>query len=283
MLKRIAGVVMAGSLGAGALVGCGPSTDEPAEAMATVTVFETAGTTPSDISASSAPRSSKSDECQAPVIAIDPGHNPVETSEFDAETGVAMRDYSNGAEDADVMAVAEQVKSDLEKGGYSVVLLKKSTSEDVTYRQRVDRAEAAGADVGISIHTYTDDHRVFVQRVGLFREGIGADGQSVRVSYTNAETAQKSQKLGKTMAKARSEVEGRTVSVTDNSFNGRAPLWSGNIPMIALISEQVPWVYHEFGVPGGGGSAPVGEEGIATYAAGVTKGVEAALPNPCSK
>ena len=283
MMKRIGTWTLIAAVASTLATGCSSSV-ENAAAVVTETVYETQKSTDStSLQSSAQPKTSTTAGCRAPVIALDPGHNPVEVSAFDAETGVAMRDYSNGAEDSDVMAVAEDVKSDLEAKGYTVVLLKKSVDENVNYRERVDRAEKAGADVGISIHTYTDDKRIFVQRVGLSRSGIGSDGQPLTVTYTNAQTAKKSQQLAGKMAAARSGVEGREVLVTDNSFDGRAPLWRGNIPMIALISEQVPWVYHEFGTPGGGGSAPIGQDGIATYAEGITAGVVAALPNKCQR
>lgn len=265
------------------LIAC-ESTPQQEAAVVTETVFETVQPGPKSMPQGASRGSASSPRgCKAPVIAIDPGHNPVETAQFDPVTGVAMRDYSNGAEDRDAMAVSDRVKKDLEADGYEVVLLKRSVDENVTYRERVARAEKANADIGVSVHTYTDDHRVFPQRVGLYREGVGADGKQLRVEFTDADTAALSLKYSTAIAASRSEVEGRTVSVTDNSFDGRAPLWSGDIPMIALISENIPWAYNEFGTSGGGGSVPIGERGIATYAEGLTKGIEAALPNPCQE
>ncbi len=262
------------------VAGCSGQSSNDAVVTEYVTVTSSDATRSPSVRAGSA-RSSAPSGCKAPVIAIDPGHNPVETAEFDPETGVAMRDYSNGAEDGDAMAVSQRVESDLADAGYTVVLLKKSADESVTYRERVTRAEKAGADIGVSIHTYTDDHRVFVQRVGLYREGVGADGQPLRVEFTNEKTAAKSQKYGRAIAEARTKVEKVKVAVTDNSFAGRAPLWTGDIPMIALIAEDIPWVYNEFGIPGGGGSAPIGADGVETYANGVTAGIKSALPNLC--
>lgn len=222
-------------------------------------------------------------DCQAPVVALDPGHNPVQIEAFDPETGAAMIDYPNGAEGANVMAVANNVKEALSNAGYTAVLLKNSVDESVSYRERVNRADQAGADLAVSIHTDINNASVFVQRVGLYREGTAAQGKHVRVEFTNGETAAKSERYGNVIAKKRSEVEGRTVSVVDNDFGGRAPLWSGNIPIIMLISENVPWVYNEFGLPGKGGSVPIGDEGIALYSESLTKGIEAALPNACTK
>ncbi|MFT3899775.1 MAG: N-acetylmuramoyl-L-alanine amidase [Gordonia sp. (in: high G+C Gram-positive bacteria)] len=221
--------------------------------------------------------------CAPPVVALDPGHNPVEVSGTDPVTGVAMRDYPNGAEDGDVMAVALLVQRALTKAGYRVVLLKKSAAENIDYRRRVTRAERAGADVGVSIHTYTGDHKVFVQRVGLYREGTGADGKPLRVTFRNAATAAKSQRYARAVAAARSRYENRRVVVADNNFNGRAPLWGGNIPMIALMAQHTPWVYNEFGTATGGGSIPIGDAAIATYARGLADGIRRALPNKCAR
>ncbi|MFT3715836.1 MAG: N-acetylmuramoyl-L-alanine amidase [Gordonia sp. (in: high G+C Gram-positive bacteria)] len=243
----------------------------------TVTVFQTPRT-PSTTAAPT-PTAAGTSGCEkSPVLAIDPGHNPTEIDDYDTQTGVLMRDYPNGAEGQDVMDVATGVKNRLEKAGYTVVLLKKSVDESINYRDRVDRAEQAHADLAISLHTDIDNHKVFVQRVGLYREGAGQDGTEKRVTYTAAATAAKSQRMGEAFAAARSKVEGQPVVVTDNSFDGRAPLWGGNIPVIELISTKVPWVYNEFGTATAGGSEPIGDAGIATYTDSVVAGVRAALP-----
>ena len=267
--------VIAAAGGLAVIAGCAPNNG--GDNVHTVTVFETPkAAAPS----SSKPASSaRTGDCvKDPVVAIDPGHNPVEVNTYDAETGVLMRDYSNGAEDQDVMAVSNNVKEQLEAEGYTVVLVKKSADENVDYRERVRRAEEANADVAISVHTYTDDHRVFPQRVGNYREGPGEDGQLKRVTFEDADLAARSQELSEKYAEGRSRVEGRQVDVVDNSFDGRAPLWGGNIPMISLISTKVPWVYHEFGTATGGGNVPIGPNGIATYTESLVAGTKAALP-----
>ncbi|GEE00841.1 hypothetical protein nbrc107696_12870 [Gordonia spumicola] len=244
----------------------------------TVTVTTTAASS----STTAAPRSSADSGCRAPVVALDPGHNGQSISVFDKITGVEMRDYPNGAEDADVFAVATTAKRALERAGYTVVLLKKNTSESVTYRQRVDRAERAEADIGISIHTSPGEHSVFDQRLGGYREGTGADGQTLRVTFKNADLARKSGRLSSKFATARSQVEGRQVNVVQNNFGGRAPLWAGDLPMISLISQKVPWVYSEFGtVDGGGGSNPIGPTGRSLYARSIVAATKAAVPNTC--
>ncbi len=258
------------------LTSCSEGSNTPV-AVETVVVTKTA--TSSD---STAPKSAFPGECEAPTVAFDPGHNGQSISVFDKTTGVEMRDYPNGAEDGDVFAVATIAKRGLEHAGYTVVMLKKSTAESVTYRERVNRAERAGADVGISIHTSPGEHSVFDQRLGGYREGTGADGTPLRVTFSNAAIAKQSGQMSTKFAAGRSRVEGRQVNVVQNNFGGRAPLWAGDLPMISLISQKVPWVYSEFGTSdGAGGANPIGSDNRNLYAKAIVAGVKAALPNRC--
>lgn len=214
--------------------------------------------------------------CAPTTVAIDPGHNPVPIDDFDPVTGVAEIDYPNGAEDRDVFAVAEQVRDMLVGFGYRVILLKRAVGESVTYRQRVQRA--AGATIAVSIHTSPGVNAVFAQRVGLYREGIGADGRQLRVTFTNRATAARSERYAHAVAEQRTRIEGRPVAVRDNDFGRRAPLWSGNIPVIALIADTVPWVYNEFGTPDAGGSTGLPRARLDAYARGLVAGVRSAVP-----
>ncbi|WP_301546891.1 N-acetylmuramoyl-L-alanine amidase [Gordonia sp. X0973] len=220
--------------------------------------------------------------CGQRVVAIDPGHNPVRIESFDPVTGAAQIDYPNGAEDRNVFSVAQQVQRTLTARGYRVVLLKRSPGESVSYRERVTRAERAGAALAVSIHTSPGVNAVFPQRVGLYRSGAGRGGKPVRIVFTNAATAAASQRYSAAIAAARSKAEGHRVSVRDNNFGGRAPLWAGNIPIISLIATNTPWVYNEFGPAGGtGGSIPVPATALSKYARGIATGIEAALPTRC--
>ncbi|MFW0791188.1 N-acetylmuramoyl-L-alanine amidase [Gordonia sp. CPCC 205333] len=214
-------------------------------------------------------------------MALDPGHNPVRIESFDPKTGAAQIDYPNGAEDGDAFSVASQVAEILRARGYRVVLLKRSPNENVSYRQRVDRAEAVGAQIGISIHTSPGVNAVFAQRVGLFREGSGVDGATVRVTFRAERTAAASQRYATKVAAARSRSEWHPVTVQDNDFSGRAPLWSGNIPIISLIAQSTPWVYNEFSSGTTGGSIAVEPTALRAYAKGIAAGVQQALPRRC--
>lgn len=211
------------------------------------------------------------------VIALDPGHNPTEISDVDPKTKALMKDYPNGAEDKNVFEVATKVKTALEGKGYKVVLLKEKVDESINYRERINRAEKAGAKVAVSIHTTPGSagSEVFPQRLGGWRSPPG--DPSKKVEFKNAETAKASEKYSGIVATERGKVEGKTVPVKDNSFSGRAPLWDGNLPIISLLSEEVPWVYNEFGTDSGGGANPISPGDIDKYAKGLTAGIAAAI------
>ena len=191
-----------------------------------------------------------------------------------------MVDDPNGAENFDVFTVAKFVAQKLgATGGYDVVLLKDEPMASVSYRDRVSKAEQAGAVMGVSIHTSPGDNAVFPQRVGLYRQGPAADGSNKKVTFTVENVASQSALFSGKFARARSAVEGTQVQVRDNSFDGRAPLWSGNIPIISLISNKVPWVYNEFGpASGGGGANKIADSALQTYADGLVAGIKASAP-----
>ena len=212
------------------------------------------------------------------TVAIDPGHNGAVTNTFDPVTGVLMADYPNGAEDADAMDVSRALADRLEAVGIHAVLLKGATTDDVTYRQRVDRARDAGAVVGVSVHTTpgTGGSAIFPQRLGGHRTGTGADGAERTVTFDNPGIAAESQRFSTVVAESRSLVEGHRVPVTDNSFDARPGLWAGNLPVISLIADT-PWVYSEFGSAAGGGALGISAAEKARYADGLAAGVIAGV------
>lgn len=211
------------------------------------------------------------------VVALDPGHNGEDTDEFDPVTGVRMIDYPNGGEDADALEITRAVESRLALAGIGTEVVKTSVDEDVTYRERVDRASGAGAFMGVSVHTTpgADQSAVFPQRQGAYRAGTDADGGQRTVSFDNPGVAAESQRLSGVVAGARSVLEGGEVPVRDNSFAGRDPLWEGNIPVISLIAD-VPWIYNEFGSATGGGAEGLTGAEKARYINGLSAGLVAA-------
>lgn len=241
-----------------------------AVALATLAVTGSAAAQAADL-----PGSSGSPGGSAPcTVALDPGHNGVVTNTFDPVTGVLMADYPNGREDADALDIARAVKSRVEAAGFRAVLLKDSADDNVTYRQRVDRAAAEDAVMGVSIHTTpgADGSAVYPQRVGGFRAGGGTDGRPHTVTFGDAATAAESQRFSTVMAGARSVAELRGVPVTDLSFDGRPGLWGGTLPVISLIAD-IPWVYNEFGGAAGGGAHGITAAEKARYIDGLTAGL----------
>ncbi|MEJ6548852.1 N-acetylmuramoyl-L-alanine amidase [Corynebacterium sp. USCH3] len=244
--------------------------------MVAVTVVAVGGAGTS-YAQSSLPGSSVGSEGTRCVVALDPGHNGADTDEFDPVTGVRMIDYPNELEDADALQVARAVESRLNLVGIGTVLLKSSVEEDVTYRERVDRAAGAGAFMGVSIHTTPGPNQsaIFPQREGGFRSGLGEAGTPHTVTFDNPRAAAESQRLSGVVAGARSLVEGSQVPVRDNSFNGREPLWEGNIPVISLIADT-PWIYNEFGSATGGGAHGLTGAEKSRYIDGLSAGLIAA-------
>ncbi|WP_334137827.1 N-acetylmuramoyl-L-alanine amidase [Corynebacterium variabile] len=212
------------------------------------------------------------------TIALDAGHNGVVTNTYDPVTGVLMADYPNGKEDADALDIARAVRDRVEAAGFRVVLLKDTTEDNVTYRDRVDRAAAEDAVVGVSIHTTpgADGSAVYPQRVGGYRTGEGTDGQKTTVTFDDSVTAVESQRFSTMMAGARSVAELRGVPVGDLSFDGRPGLWGGNLPVISLIADT-PWVYNEFGSATGGGAHGISTAEKARYVDGLSAGILAGL------
>ncbi|WP_233425546.1 N-acetylmuramoyl-L-alanine amidase [Gordonia otitidis] len=257
-----------------------PQPQEPTPAPATTSAPAPASAAPTPSSAAAPQLVAPQQVCRPTVVALDPGHSPTHVEPFDPVTGAKMVDDPNGAEGDDNLYVANAVKTALERSrGYKVVLLKTRADEQVNYRERIARAEQAGAAIGVSIHTSPGDNAIFPQRDGLFREGPGADGATKRVTFTDAELATRSQLYSTKFSAARQAAEGHSITIRDNSFNGRAPLWSGNIPIISLISQKVPWVYNEFGpASGAGGANAVAHTDLDKYATGIADGIRAATP-----
>ena len=215
------------------------------------------------------------------VIGLDPGHNKDDVDEHDPKTGAYMSDYANGQELDDMWKMGEDMKDKLEEEGYEAVLLRGSKDENSTYRDKVDKAESSNVDMGVSLHTTPGANlsMIMTQTVGGFREGKGEDGSHKKVEFTAKETADKSQEYAEKIASVRSDIEPNPVSVKKEwSFDGREPLWSGNIPIISLIAENTPWVYSEFGSDTGGGAKGVTDEELAVYTEGLIEGIKEALP-----
>lgn len=210
------------------------------------------------------------------VVAIDPGHNAIEVAEHDEETGIRMVDYPNGVELTDMWEVSRAVSEKLNEAGIVPIVLRTEVDEDVDYRERVERAEKIDADMAISLHSTPGSNysMIIAQNEGGYREGPDASGETKRVTFDNAEVAAESQKLSKIVADGRSEAEPTPVKVVnEHTFDGRAPLWGGNTPVLSLMSDEVPWLYSEYGTDTGGGAKGLTAEEKEAYVEGLTKGI----------
>lgn len=213
------------------------------------------------------------------VVAIDPGHNGEDVDDYDPVTGARMVDYPNGAEDADAMVVTDRVAELLSGDDIEVVKLKESVTDSVTYRDRVDKAVEAGATFAMSVHTTPGEswNLTQPQEVGQYREGVSADGGRYKVTFDNEDTAGKSGRWSDIMADHRTSEEGHDVSGESRlEFPSDDPPGYGNIPAISLISDEVPWLYNEYGVDAdgeqSGGNAGVSDEDLVKYARGLYRG-----------
>lgn len=223
------------------------------------------------------------------TIAIDPGHGATLPEYNDSVTKLGDRETNNDeppgtGETTDVMDVANQVKSQLETAGYKIVLLRTDSTTPVSKRDRVNKAIAEKADMGISIHTDAAGglNQVWSQKVGSFRENI--NGGHERVEFNNAATATLSQKYADAFKTAREAAEGREVGRDPDSSSqagafskSREGLFSwGNTPLMMLWADSVPWVYNEIARDNGRALSPELKQ---KYITGIVNGVKAALPS----
>ena len=213
-----------------------------------------------------------------PVIALDPGHGGPTIDRTDPETGLHDGDYNNPGETPSVYAVALMAKTQLEQEGYEVVITKNAVDQSVFLRDRANIGNTANAALGVSIHTQGDRpfgtwQEIYVQKVGLYRGP--PDNRHV---FTDAALAEKSQSYAQAMKQERDAIEvvsGTTV-IKDNSFDGRAGIEPGNIPLVQLWAK-VPWIYLEAG--GNNTTTGLTEAERATYASAIVAGVKRAAPS----
>jgi hypothetical protein len=182
--------------------------------------------------------------------------------------------------------VSTCVAAALRADGYRVLLTKRRALSSVSHAKRSAVANKSGADLAISVH---DDHGLGAKFEGTYdQRGVrGKDGRyplmyrgkaGRRAVFDDPSVAKKSQQYARILAKARSKAQKHPVSVTQNSFDGRAPLEPGNLALVQLFS-RVPWVYNEMGARTDGNPRQAMSIASETgYARGLLAGVEAAVP-----
>lgn len=210
------------------------------------------------------------------VVALDPGHGAT-VAEYNFN-GLVDRETDNGEETRDVLDVANQVKTQLEAAGYRVVLLRDSNEAAVSKKSRVEKAVAEKANIGVSIHTDMGLNEVWSQKVDAYREYNGT-----RVTFSNGDTAKKSQAYADAFKTTREAAEGRTVNRDPDNSSQAASFGAGrddvktkgNIPLMMLWSESVPWVYNEMAR---GEPRSLSADLKQKYVTGIVEGVKKAIP-----
>lgn len=220
------------------------------------------------------------------VIALDPGHGSVVAEYTDPTTGLGDRETDNSPEREDVQDVANQVKAGLEQAGYKVVMLKTNATDAVSKRERVDAAKAANANLALSIHTSSDSGtfenwgEVWPQFVNGYRQS--STDASKKVVFSNSETADKSNVYSEIITTERDKAERGGTGITKKvvgqpeSFGKARGLPSfGDISLVQLWSDDIPWVYNEAGA-GASGLTPDQKH---AYAQGLINGVQKSIPS----
>ncbi|OYW86298.1 hypothetical protein B7Z17_00705 [Candidatus Saccharibacteria bacterium 32-49-10] len=210
------------------------------------------------------------------TIFIDPGHGGAISPYIDEKTGLKTSENYNTPETEQMLIVANRVKTELEKVGYTVVLSRTTNTQQIKFRTKAEAAIAAKAVLGVSLHSDKDVNQGWAQRVGAYRQY--GDRKAV---FSNTATAEKSAKYNAAIIKARAAVEGRSVgddaSGTQQTASfGRDGIFSkGNIPLISLFADTVPWSYNEFAH----GSTKLSEKQLQQYTDGIVKGIQDANPS----
>jgi N-acetylmuramoyl-L-alanine amidase len=219
----------------------------------------------------------------APVIVVDPGHS-VPIHAIDPRTGLDVSDYANEPEMHDVFSVAELVRSELVADGYRVIMTKQTVNTPTSLGRRAHIANAAHADLALSIHDQAgadggigfDDGNniVYYQTVGDYRE----TPTGKKVYFTDARVAAQSKKCALDFQRARAAAQHAPMTLLGNTGYdlGSRGLPAGNIWLVQLLSH-VPWIYNEAGgnSPGMVGLSHSDEQ---RYAAGLVAGVESCVP-----
>lgn len=223
--------------------------------------------------ASAAPAGETSSGGASASVFLDPGHGGEVPQYIDSVTGLADRETSNGQETVDMLDVANRAKAELEKLGYKVTLSRTSNDQKVNKRDRVTAAQAAKAQIAVSLHSDPNINQVWAQKVGTYREYNGK-----KVTFENGDTATKSQTYTDAIAAARTESQGEQVTTDPNnttqagSFGRDGVPSKGNTSLLQLWATDIPWVYNEI-------SRDVGTTGLSdakknAYVKGVVEGIK---------
>lgn len=227
--------------------------------------------------ASTAGGSTQSASGGGSTVFLDPGHGGAIPEYTDPQSGFVITENPNSPEREDVLDVANRVRTELEKSNYRVLMSRSANDQAVKFRDRSNAAEAAKADIAVSIHTTPGEiNQAWPQRVGTYREYKGK-----RETFNNAKTAQTSESYANIFTQTRKDAEGHEVTTDPgnttqaNSFNRKEITTKGNISLVQLWAPNVPWVYNEIAQDQG---TAISEARKAAYTKGIVEAIKKAVP-----
>lgn len=267
-------------------LGQAPTSSSPSSATPSPTPVPAAPTsipTPSrTVSPTPRPRPSAAKAAPpGPMIVIDPGHSGRSIQSNEPRTGLRDIDYPNYPEIYEMYDVSSCLQQSLRADGYRATLTKTRALDSVSLAQRAAVANEARADLAVSVH---DDHsqtagfQATYSQLGTQDHPMYRGTGQRRTVFSRPEVAKRSATYATVIARERSRVQGRRVTVRENVFTGRPPLEPGNLALVQLLAT-VPWVYNEAGAKTGGSATRAMSIGTETvYARGLLLGIEAAVP-----
>ena len=178
------------------------------------------------------------------TVFLDPGHGPTYEN-VDAASGLMDSDWDNAGtgETADAWEIAQNAKKELEQKGYKVIMSKdEAMGKPEGFRIKAEKANTAGAAIGVSIHTTggVGADYVWEQYVGGERHFNGST-----LTFTNQAVADKSAQFAKIFVETRKSVEKlNEIRTEPHNYNAEGKS-QGNLSLIALFADKVPWVYLE--------------------------------------
>jgi N-acetylmuramoyl-L-alanine amidase len=214
------------------------------------------------------------------TVFLSPGHGATIKKEY-AASGEVKGLYGglslSEEEAGDVLDVANMVKTNLVNYGYNVVMAWETIGSAPNNWQRGNMAEAANADIGVSIHTTygASSWHIAGQKVGNTRTNTG-NGEVF--TFKNAETAALSQGYSEIFKNARGNEKKNPIVNHDypGSFGSERDLGTtGNIAIEALAAPNVPWVYNE--IERDNGKWHIEDTTKEVYATGITNGITQSL------
>lgn len=224
------------------------------------------------------------------VIAIDPGHGGAVAEYTDPVTKLGDRETANSPEREDMQEVANQIKTQLDSSGYNAVLLKAQADEAINKRDRINAAKFVKADLGISLHSDSSSGsfdrwaEVWPQFVGGYRQS--STDSNIKVVFNNKKVADLSNSYSDIFVEERDKAE-RSGSGVTKKVVGQAKYFPqtrglpsyGDISLIQLWADDIPWVYNEVGAQSGGLTTAQKQE----YAAGIVNAVKRAIPTTANE